>query len=381
LLLTCQRFYRGLLLTALHIWKDTVKVWHETKVRVEVGAEKFNRVRLSSAFVGFRVSVKEGRSAKKLTKLIFHVARRMLMRAYYTWKVGTVRMRFLTIRAVNMEKQIIVKAKTMSFDVWRGLAQRSRARNSSLDYAVSVATRGLNKHHFFKWVKETRYLRVMAHCDSVNEWIKQKYFFKLRVYAFKWQKMVRMRVAGLCGLVSRKQKMLSFAKWRTLYSLAGLRSRALYRIHLGWRKTIQGISFWRWSKMIKVEEISRLRTASEMSMRRLRSDSSLELVRQNEKYINLKREAGVALFFVVLKSVKSNVALVDIGWRRWKAVFWRSKEIEKRKEALLSRVFTSKTRRAFRLLAKNSRSVFVANNKEHCLKKVGSERNKLLCVA
>jgi hypothetical protein len=314
--------------------------------------------------MGLRVSAKEGRSVRKLTKLFLHVARRMVMKALYTWKVGTVRMRFLSGRAKEMQNQIITKAKTKSFDVWRSASKRTRFRNSSLDYAASVGIRGINKHHFYRWVKSTRYLRVMSHCESVNEWIKQKYFFKLRVYAFKWQKMIRMRLGGLCGLISRKHKMLAFAKWRRLYTLKGVRCQSLQAIFLALKKSSQGIAFTRWTRVLRTEEISRLRTASEMTMNRLRSDSSMELVRANEKYLALKREAGVALFFVVLKSIKGNVALVELGWRRWKMAFWRGKEMDVRKLTLLHRVEASKVRRAFNLMAQNSRFVLLENRRE-----------------
>jgi hypothetical protein len=320
--------------------------------------------------MGLRVSVKEGRSVRKLTKLFLHIARRMVTKALYTWKVGTVRMRFLSGRAKEMQNQIITKAKTKSFDVWRSTIKRTRFRNSSLDYAASVGLRGINKHHFYRWVKRTRYLRVMSHCESVNEWIKQKYFFKLRVYAFKWQKIIRMRLGGICGLVSRKHKMMAFVKWRQLHTLKGMRCQSLQARFLALKRSMQGIGFARWAQALRKEEISRLRTASEMNMSRLRSDSSMELVRANEKYLALKREAGVALFFVVLKSVKGNVALVELGWRRWKMAFWRGKEMEVRKEALLHRVEVSKVRRAFNTIARNSRLVLLESHRELCLAKM-----------
>ena len=94
------------------LWRNFAKHIEETKARMDRGVAKVNRVRLSSAFMGLRISVSEGRSVRKITKLMFHVARRMVMKALYTWKVGTVRMRFLSGRAKDMQRQVIVKAKT-----------------------------------------------------------------------------------------------------------------------------------------------------------------------------------------------------------------------------------------------------------------------------
>eukprot|EP00520_Triparma_pacifica_P003768 CAMPEP_0118665532 /NCGR_PEP_ID=MMETSP0785-20121206/18674_1 /TAXON_ID=91992 /ORGANISM="Bolidomonas pacifica, Strain CCMP 1866" /LENGTH=489 /DNA_ID=CAMNT_0006559667 /DNA_START=1356 /DNA_END=2823 /DNA_ORIENTATION=- len=353
------------------LWRNFAKHIEETKARMDRGVAKVNRVRLSSAFMGLRISVSEGRSVRKITKLMFHVARRMVMKALYTWKVGTVRMRFLSGRAKDMQRQVIVKAKTKSFDVWKSVSKKTRFRNSSLDHAASIGVRGINKHHFYRWVKSTRYLRVMSHCESVNEWIKQKYFFKLRVYAFKWQKMIRMRLSGLCGLVSRKHKILAFAKWRRLYTLKGMRCQSLQGIFLAFTKTLQGIGFARWLRILRTEDISRLRTESEVAMTRLRSDSSLELVRQNEKYLALAQEGGWRRFVLRrAKSVQGNITLVELGWRRWKMVYWRTKEMQVRRETLLHRVAVSRMRRAFNVMARNSRLVLLENHKEHCLKKI-----------
>ena len=345
--LLVQRHYRGVLSTVIDKWHDMAS--HSAKVAAlaKKSSSRVNRVRLKSAFLGFHASLKQGRKGKKVAKLLIRYARERVTRGWYRWRSCTLRMRLISKSAGDMRQQIATKQASQSFEAWRGLVHHVRARNSSLDIACEIGKRGGYRVHFLKWFKETRYLRLVANSSSRNYLLLSKYFFNLRVWKDKIVPLYRATLQGLAIMVNNRMRNWAFFNWRWRVNLSMRKMYLLQRVVSMCSKAKLAVGFNSWRNRVNVDTVTRLRTASEMNLNRIRSNSSMEQARAREKYESLKKDAGLALMFMSLKLVNSNVALVYFGWQKLKSQLSKMRELDFRKESLLRRTLVSKKRKAW----------------------------------
>ncbi|GMH78208.1 hypothetical protein TL16_g07710 [Triparma laevis f. inornata] len=342
-----KRHYKGTLVIVLEKWRDMVEHFKKVQVISEKNTETRARVRLESAFLGFHASLKQGRKGKRVGKILLRTAKKLVTKSWYTWRASTMRMRLISKSASEMQQQITTKVTSSSFQAWKNSIARTRNRNSSLDMAVSIGNRGNYRLHFFKWLKEARYLRVVANCEQKDWVLLQRVFFHMRVYKDKIAVSERSAMLGLSNMASRKMKGFAFRDWHRRALNMTKKIVTLQRVILKCAKATTTAAFLLWARMLQQDIVTKLRTASEMNMNRLRSDSSLEMVKVEKRYNDLKREAGIVLMMLSLKNVSSNLTTIFLGWKRFKTQVLKGKALEARKKMLLSRVKLSQKRRAW----------------------------------
>ena len=209
-----QKSYRGTLHAFVDQWKMFTVQMAKMQLKAAAIEKSFNRVRLESAFMGFRVSAKINVRDRRMAKIIMWVARKVVTKSFHKWVCETIRLSFLNRAAVKYNQQMAIKSRSKSFAAWRSLSKFTRARNSSLDMAVSLGSNAGRRHCFHKWLKQTRYLRVMTNVEDTILWIEQKYFFAWRVWVKKFAKMGHTSVSVMFRVVSRHLCGRAYGIWR-----------------------------------------------------------------------------------------------------------------------------------------------------------------------
>ncbi|GMH84024.1 hypothetical protein TrST_g10468 [Triparma strigata] len=363
-----RRHYKGTLATVFERWKDMSEHYNRVMNLAEKNTEARMRVRLESAFLGFHASLREGRKGKRVGKILLRTAKKIVTKTWYIWRASTLRMRLISKVAGEMQQQITTKVTSASFQAWKNSIVTTRARNSSLDMAVSVGARGRYRLHFFKWLKETRYLRVMNNCEQKDWMLLHSIFFRMRVYKDKIAVGERTVMLRLVNMASRKIQGMSFKRWRGVVWRVAKKEVALERVLWKCAKAVVSRSFLLWRAMLQKDVVAKLRTASEMNLSRMRSDSSMEMVKANKRYCDLKREAGMVLMMLSLKNVSSNVTTIFLGWKRLKSQVQGLRDFEKRKACLLCRVRLTEKRRAWAKWNFGVSEMKLAERDEKCLK-------------
>jgi hypothetical protein len=115
-----------------------------------------------------------------------------------------------------------------------------------------------------------------------------------------------------------------------------------------------------------------------MNMSRIRSESSLEALRADERTQRFKREAGLALLFIALRGVERARCIIRVGWALFKAGCLRKKEWCGRRELLLAKRDRSKMRRRWVYWKERFREEVVKEGKVTGLERMGEimRRNK-----
>jgi hypothetical protein len=170
-----QKTYRGTLRAFVEQWKTFTVHMAAIQKKAKDIEQSFNRVRLESAFMGFKISSKITNRDRRMAKMLMWIARKQLGKHFHRWICSTIRLAFLHRAAVKQNQAMAMKYRSRSFAAWRRVSKVTRARNSSLDMAVSLGARAGRRYCFTRWVKQTRYLRVMSNVEQRDLWVEQKY--------------------------------------------------------------------------------------------------------------------------------------------------------------------------------------------------------------
>jgi hypothetical protein len=181
-----QKTYRGTLRAFVEQWKTFTVHMAAIQKKAKDIEQSFNRVRLESAFMGFKISSKITNRDRRMAKMLMWIARKQLGKHFHRWICSTIRLAFLHRAAVKQNQAMAMKYRSRSFAAWRRVSKVTRARNSSLDMAVSLGARAGRRYCFTRWVKQTRYLRVMSNVEQRDLWVEQKYVREPTTDANNW---------------------------------------------------------------------------------------------------------------------------------------------------------------------------------------------------
>ena len=254
--------------------------------------------------------------------------------------------------------------------VWKLFATRAQAQKSSLRKAMHIGFRARCQPYFSRWARKSRSIRVMLLCKERNLRLVHEHFSRMKEYAAKDAKLRNASVKRLCRLLIGRIRSLAFSRWRREALLRGIRARSLARVITSYESKKKALHFRNWVSLLAKHELYRVSTASNIAAARLRSDSAMELSRQDDKLRRLSRDAGVALFFLSSKLIDSNLATIRLGWKVFKSAILKSKIMETRRHVLTTRVLLSQRRRAFGLILKEARERGRLERVDLALKKV-----------
>jgi len=185
LCIVVSNVYKSRLSENLNKWRQVVLEIKTLELKQRAFERAQSRRRLLSAFDGMKENVVKTSKHRGIFKLLLRNIAKALLEAFWQWKLSTIRQNHRLRQSVKMEGKRKNRYKSKSFDVWKAMRVHGRQRNSSLDIAFEIGMKGVNKTHFFRWLKETRHMRVMAHVDEKNFFMLEKCFFQWRVFLRK----------------------------------------------------------------------------------------------------------------------------------------------------------------------------------------------------
>lgn len=253
-------------------------------------------------------------SLRFIFKTIVKCGMKKLIDGFWRWKMSSAHSAYQIMAADSFKEKKEVKFKSQSFDVWKRLRRHCRTRNASLDMAANTGSKAIHRLTFFKWVKQTRFIRVMANVSETNQWILQKYIFKWRVFITKVFKNYKIGGNKLYQIFRRKSYKKVFIQWRNKATSLSNKHRGIIRFSLAFLRALCSTSFSIWYRKTHEFKCVRIRTESEAMVGRLRASSDFETVREKDKYNNLKKEAGLALLLIALRSLDHKRINLRIGF-------------------------------------------------------------------
>ena len=362
--------YKSRLKISIERWKKAANDWQEIRRKQEKLRDSRMRRRLTSAFLGMKEMVAENSNHRNVYKCFLKCIKRILVESFWRWRLVNSHHVYLEKASDRFRESAVVKFKSKSFECWKRMRNHGRHRNSSLDIAIGVGTNGINRMHFFRWLKETRYMRVMANVEESEQWLLQKCIFKWRVFVSKVFRSSKNGATKVFAIAKKKATASAFRRWVRKTSLFAKAEGAITRLTLTCVRfmKIRAISIW--SRCTQVDKYKRIRAESEALVGRMRASSEFEVTREQERIGELKKEAGLAILFLSLRFVQSSATTLLMGFKLFVCKVKQMSVFEDRRAHLLARVKKEKKRKTLDRWKLSVKQVNAASDRRTAARKV-----------